>query len=123
MSFLAVRSYLRRGQAPPKCRTRRVRHWAKRVRSSGLDNRRLAAQDLVMSAARVREIIASASALSEDERRVVVDAIAPRESIAKLAADWEVEVARRAARVRSGQSHGKAGDEVFDRLESKLKAR
>lgn len=76
-----------------------------------------------MSAARVRELIASASELSEDERRLVIDALAPRESVAKLAAEWEVEVARRAARVRSGQSHGNAGDEVFDRLESKLKAR
>jgi hypothetical protein len=76
-----------------------------------------------MSAARVRELIAQAAELSEDDRRVIVDAIAPRESIAELAEEWEVEIARRAARVRSGESRGKLGDEVFTRLESKLHAR
>jgi hypothetical protein len=75
-----------------------------------------------MSSASVREVIALASALSEEERGVVADAIAPRESVASLAEAWEAEIAQRAARVRSGQSHGKPGDEVFDRLESKLKA-
>ena len=61
--------------------------------------------------------------LSEDERRVVVDVIAPKESIESLADEWEAEIARRAARVRSGQAQGKPADEVFDRLESKPKAR
>jgi hypothetical protein len=76
-----------------------------------------------MSSAAVRELIALASELSEDERRVVVDAIAPKESIESLAEEWEAEIARRAERVRSAQSQSKAADEVFDRLESKLKAR
>lgn len=76
-----------------------------------------------MSSAAVRNVIALASQLSEDERRVVVDAIAPKESIATLTEEWEAEIARRAERVRSGQSQGKPADEVFDRLESKLKAR
>jgi putative addiction module component (TIGR02574 family) len=76
-----------------------------------------------MSSAAVRELIALASELSEDERRVVVDVIAPKESVASLAEEWEAEIARRAARVRSGESQGKPADEVFDRLESKLKAR
>ena len=76
-----------------------------------------------MSSAAVRNLIALASELSEDERRVVVDALAPKESIATLAEEWEAEIARRAERVRSGQSEGKPADEVFDRLESKLKSR
>jgi putative addiction module component (TIGR02574 family) len=76
-----------------------------------------------MSSAAVRNLIALASELSEDERRVVVDAIAPKESIATLTEEWEAEIARRAERVRSGQSQGKQADEVFDRLESKLKSR
>jgi putative addiction module component (TIGR02574 family) len=76
-----------------------------------------------MSSAAVRNLIALASELSEDERRVVVDAIAPKESIATLAEEWEAEIARRAERVRSGQTQGKPADEVFDRLESKLKSR
>ncbi len=76
-----------------------------------------------MSSAAVREVIALASELSEEERRVVVDAIAPKESLATLAEEWEAEVARRAERVRSGRSEGKPADDVFDRLESKLKAR
>jgi hypothetical protein len=76
-----------------------------------------------MSSAAVRELIALASELSEDERRVVVDAIAPKESIESLAEEWEAEIARRAERVRSAQSRSKPADEVFDRLESKLKAR
>jgi hypothetical protein len=89
----------------------------------GLDNQPLCEQDLTMSSAAVRNVIALASELSEDERRVVVDAIAPKESIATLAEEWEAEIARRAERVRSGQSRGKPADEVFDRLESKLKSR
>ena len=76
-----------------------------------------------MSSAAVRKLISLAAELSEDERRVVVDAIAPRESIASLAQEWEDEIARRAARVRSGNVHGKPADDVFDRLESKLKSR
>jgi len=75
-----------------------------------------------MANATVRELIALAAELSEDERRVVVDAIAHKESVA-LADEWEAEIARRAERVRAGQSSGKAASEVFDRLESKLKAR
>jgi len=76
-----------------------------------------------MSSAAVRELIALASELSDEERSVVVDVIAPKESVASLADEWEAEIARRAARVRSGESQGKPADEVFDRLESKLKAR
>jgi hypothetical protein len=76
-----------------------------------------------MSSAAVRKVIAFASELSEDERRVIVDAIAPQESVALLAGAWEAEIARRAARVRSEPLTGKAADEVFDRLESKLKTR
>jgi hypothetical protein len=76
-----------------------------------------------MSTAAVRQVIALAAELSEEERRVVVDAIAPQESVAGLAAEWEAEIARRAERVRAGQSVGKAAGEVFDRLEARLKAR
>lgn len=76
-----------------------------------------------MSSAAVRKLIALAAELSDDERRVLVDAIAPEESVARLADAWEAEIARRAARVRSDPSQGKPADEVFDRLESKLKTR
>jgi putative addiction module component (TIGR02574 family) len=76
-----------------------------------------------MSSAAVRQLIALASALSEDERRVVVDAIAPKAATASLADEWETEIARRAERVRAGQSQGKPADEVFDRLEVKLRAK
>jgi hypothetical protein len=76
-----------------------------------------------MSTAAVSRVIALASELSEEERRVVVDAVAPRESVALLAQEWEVEIARRAARVRADRSTGAAADDVFNRLESKLKAR
>jgi hypothetical protein len=79
--------------------------------------------DLFMSKAAVRDLIALASGLSEDERSVVVDAIAPRDSVSRLAQDWEIEIARRADLVRSGQSQGKPADEVFDRLESKIRVR
>ena len=78
---------------------------------------------VVMSSAAVRQVIALAAELSEEERRVVVDAIAPQESVAVLAAEWEAEIARRAERVRTGQSVGKPANEVFDRLEAQLKAR
>jgi hypothetical protein len=77
----------------------------------------------VMSSAAVRQVIALAAELSDEERRVVVDAIAPQESVAGLAAEWEAEIARRAERVRTGQSVGKPAREVFERLEAQLKAR
>lgn len=76
-----------------------------------------------MSSAAVRQVIALAAELSEEERRRVVDAIAPQESVAGLAAEWEAVIARRAERVRTGQSGGKPAAEVFDRLEARLKAR
>lgn len=76
-----------------------------------------------MSSAAVRQVIALAAELSEEERRLVVDAIAPPESVAELAAEWEAEIARRAERVRTGQSVGTPAAEVFDRLEARLKAR
>ena len=88
-----------------------------------LDIRGWSEQDFVVSTAAVRKLIALASELSEDERRVVVDAIAPKESVASLAEEWAAEIAHRAERVKSGQSQGKPADEVFDRIESKLKAR
>jgi hypothetical protein len=74
-----------------------------------------------MATATVREVIALASELSEEERRVVVDAIAPKESIAELAREWQVEIERRAARVRAGDSARAPADEVFARVESKLR--
>jgi hypothetical protein len=74
-------------------------------------------------AATVRQVIALAEELSEDERRVVVDAIAPKESIEELARDWAVEIARRAAGVRSGQTHGRPASDVFARIEAKLPSR
>ena len=77
----------------------------------------------VMSSAAVRQVIALAAELSDEERRVVVDAIAPQESVAGLAAEWEAEIARRAELVRTGHSVGKPANEVFDRLEARLKAR
>lgn len=77
----------------------------------------------VMSSAAVRQVVALAAELSEEERRVVIDAIAPQESVAGLAAEWEAEIAQRAERVRTGQSVGKPANEVFDRLEARLKAR
>jgi hypothetical protein len=76
-----------------------------------------------MSSAAVRNDIALAAELSDEERRVVVDAIAPKESLSILADEWESEIASRAERVRAGHSHGKPAEQVFDRLESKLKAR
>ena len=76
-----------------------------------------------MSSAAVKRVIDLASELSEEERRVVVDAIAPKESVASLAEEWTSEIERRANLVRSGRSEGKPADEVFGRLESKLKAR
>ena len=76
-----------------------------------------------MASVAVQKIIELASGLSEEERRVVVDAIAPAASTAQLADEWEAEIARRAARVRGGESQGRPADEVFDRLERKLPSR
>lgn len=76
-----------------------------------------------MSRAAVQQVIALAAELSDDERQVVVDAISPKESVSRLADEWQVEIARRANLVRAGRSVGKLAEEVFDRLESKLKAR
>jgi putative addiction module component (TIGR02574 family) len=76
-----------------------------------------------MSSAAVREVIALAAELTEDERSVVVDAIAPKESVEHLACEWEAEIARRAHLVRQGRSSGKPADEVFDRIEAKLLTR
>lgn len=74
-----------------------------------------------MSSAAVRKVIELASALTDDERRAVVDAIAPKESVASLAEEWTAEIARRAERVRAAQSTGKPANVVFDRIESKLR--
>jgi putative addiction module component (TIGR02574 family) len=76
-----------------------------------------------MATATVRQVIALASELSEEERGVVVDAIAPKESVAKLAREWEVEIERRAASVRAGDSARSTADEVFARVEAKLPKR
>ena len=75
-----------------------------------------------MSRAAVQQVIALATELSEDERRVVADAIAPKESVSRLVDEWQAEIARRANLVRSGRSLGKPAEDVFDRLESKLKS-
>jgi hypothetical protein len=88
----------------------------------GLDRSPFREQGFSMSSAAVKRVIDLASELSEDERRVVVDAIAPKESVASLADEWTAEIERRANLVRSGRSEGKPAN-VFDRLESKLKAR
>jgi hypothetical protein len=75
----------------------------------------------MVSTAAVRQVIELAATLSDEERSVVVDAITPKQSLTDLADEWEAEIARRAQRVRSGQSLGKPAEEVFDRLESKLR--
>ncbi len=82
----------------------------------GLDIGPFWEQDFFMSSAAVRKLISLAAELSEDERRIVVDAIAPKASIASLAEEWESEIARRAERVRSGNAQGKPADDVFGRL-------
>ncbi len=56
--------------------------------------------------ATVQQVIALATELSEEERKVVVDAISPKESIEELAGLWNEEIARRAARVRAGDLKG-----------------
>ena len=73
--------------------------------------------------ATVQQVIALAAELSEDERRTVVDAIAPKESLEEIAVAWSAEIERRAARVRAGESNGRPADEAFDRIEAKLRAR
>jgi hypothetical protein len=73
--------------------------------------------------ATVHQVIALAAELSEEERRVVVDAIAPKDSVEDLARAWSEEIGRRADRVRAGQSHGRPADAVFDGIEAKLRAR
>jgi hypothetical protein len=69
--------------------------------------------------ATVQQVIALATELSEEERKVVVDAISPKESVEDLASEWSEEIARRAARVRAGESKGRGADEVFARVEAK----
>lgn len=73
--------------------------------------------------ATVHQVIELAAQLSDEERRVVVDAIAPKESLEELASAWNEEIGRRAARVRAGESKGSPADEVFERVEAKLRAR
>jgi putative addiction module component (TIGR02574 family) len=72
---------------------------------------------------RVYQVIALAAELSEDERCIVVDAIAPKESREELAQAWTAEIEKRAARVRAGESQGRPAGEVFDRIEAKLGSR
>jgi hypothetical protein len=73
--------------------------------------------------ATVQQVIALATELSVEERKVVVDAISPKESVEELAHEWSEEIARRAARVRAGESQGRGADEVFARVEAKLNSR
>jgi hypothetical protein len=73
--------------------------------------------------ATVHEVIALAAELTDEERRVVVDAIAPKESVEELARAWSEEIDRRAARVRAGESKGRQADEVFAQVEGKLRSR
>jgi len=69
------------------------------------------------------QVIALAIELSEEERKVVVDEISPKESVEELARAWSEEIDRRAARVRAGESKGRGADEVFARIEAKLHSR
>ena len=73
--------------------------------------------------ATVHQVIALASELSEEDRLVVVDAIAPKEAIEELARACREEINRRAARVRAGESKGRPADEVFERIGAKLASR
>ena len=73
--------------------------------------------------ATVHQVIALAAELTDEERRVVVDAISPKESLEELAQAWSEEIERRAARVRAGESKGRPADEVFERIEAKLASR
>lgn len=51
---------------------------------------------------------------------MVVDAIAPKESVEELAEQWTREIERRADRVRSGESIGRLVSEVFAEIRAKL---
>jgi hypothetical protein len=53
----------------------------------------------------------------------IVEESSPHESPDDVARAWSEEVERRAARVRAGESNGKPSDQVFDRIEAKLRAR
>ena len=53
----------------------------------------------------------------------VVEESSPRESPDDLARAWSEEIEHRAARVRAGESKGQPADQVFDRIEAKLRAR
>ena len=66
----------------------------------------------------IRQVIALAAEPSEDERRVVVDAIAPREPLADFAAECEAENERRAERAPIVQSQAIPEQPAF--AESKL---
>ena len=51
------------------------------------------------------------------------DARVPGDSEDELAREWRAEIERRAERVRSGESKGRPADEVFERVEARLRAR
>jgi Putative addiction module component len=89
--------------------------------SAGLDASAPQEQAWVM--ATVHQVIELAAQLSEEERRVVVDAIAPKESLEELARAWGEEIDRRAARVRAGETRGRTADKVFDDIGAKLRSR
>jgi hypothetical protein len=76
---------------------------------------------MVEAMATVHQVLELAAQLTEEERRVVVDAIAPKESREELAQAWSEEIRRRAALVRAGASEGQPADQVFDRIEAKLR--
>ena len=62
--------------------------------------------------------------MSADQlRREALALPVPQERVAGLADEREAEIARRAERVRAGQSVGKPANEVFGRLEAQLTAR
>ena len=65
-------------------------------------------------------MIALAEQLSDEERGLVVDAIAPKESNEELVRAWREEIEHRAARVRSGSSAGEPAEDVFARIEAKI---
>jgi hypothetical protein len=77
---------------------------------------------MLFGTATVRQVIDLAAQLTEEERRVVVDAIAPKESVEEIADAWSEEIAQGAARVRAGEWKGQPADEVFARIEAKLRA-
>src|ERR1019366_2508990 len=108
-------------EAPPRGRSQRRRARSQDGRS-GCARRSRAAGACFASMTTVHQVIELVAQLSEEERRVVVDAIAPKESVEELAHAWGEEIARRAARVRADDSKGRPADEVFDRIEAKLRA-